>query len=140
MDRFGANMYIRTSSPILTKVTKISYQNIYVYTRHKLWLANGIAIACASTAVAIGLYTILSTGTSYSSDFSTIIRVARGSTLSEEVDPSDTDGKDPLPDYLKRSSISVSGGNQAFPTEEEESRHLRDVAEVRETMIHRVTS
>jgi hypothetical protein len=106
----------------------MTYRNVYIYTKYKLWLAYGVAIACATTAVSIGLYTIFSTGASYSSDFSTILRAARGAALSNEVELSDADGRDPLPKYLKKTSIAVSTKQEGRLGDDEESKQLRSVA------------
>jgi hypothetical protein len=119
---------LRASSPSRTEVTKITYRNVYIYTKYKLWLAYGAAIACASVAVSVGLYTIFSTGASYSSDFSTILRAARGAALSNEVDLSDANGKDPLPKYLAKTSIAVSAARGKSSGDDEESKQLRSVA------------
>lgn len=125
-----------SSSPKLTEVTKITYHNVYIYTKYKLWIAYGLAIACASTAVAIGLYVIFSTRASYSGDFSTFLRVARGAALSNEVDSKDADGRDPLPGYLKKSSIAVSSERQIQSAEDEEAKHLQSVVESRSDWIY----
>lgn len=54
------------------------------------------------------MYVIFSNGASYSSDFSTIVRTARGARLSHEIKLNDMDGRDPLPRYLAISTIAVS--------------------------------
>ena len=38
----------------------------------RLWTAYGLAIACATAAVALGVHTIVTSGSSYSNEFSTI--------------------------------------------------------------------
>lgn len=45
-------------------------------------------------------------GFSYMTKFSTILRVAHCADLSEPVRPEDTDGKDPMPRYIKDLTIS----------------------------------
>lgn len=100
----------RTLSESVT-ITHRNYHNVYVYTRTKLWLAYGIAILCTILAVATGLYVIFTSGASYSSDFSTIVRAARGAGLSNEVQSEDTDGRDPLPKYLKKTTIAISNAH-----------------------------
>jgi hypothetical protein len=87
-----------------------------------------VAIACASVAVCVGLYIIFSTGASYSSDFSTILRAARGAVLSNEVTPSDADGRDPLPRYLAKTSIAVSTARGNLSDDDDESKQLQSVA------------
>jgi hypothetical protein len=106
----------------------MTYRNVYIYTKYKLWLAYGVAIACTSVAVCIGLYTIFSTGASSSSDFSTIFRAARGAALSNEVDLADADGRDPLPKYLKKTAIAVSTRQEGRTGDDEESKQLWSVA------------
>lgn len=88
-----------------------------MYSAEKLWLAYGIAILFTLIAVVIGLYIIMSTGTSYSNNFSTIFRKARGAESDVVIHPGDHDGKYPLPDYLKKATIRfpASGGNDPIP-------------------------
>lgn len=50
---------------------------------------------------------MLSTGVSYSDNFSTIFRVARGAEVNKPILDKDLDGKDPLPDYMAESEVYI---------------------------------
>ncbi|TID19917.1 hypothetical protein E6O75_ATG07377 [Venturia nashicola] len=95
--------------------TSITYRNVYTYSAEKLWLAYGIAILFTLIAVIIGLYIIMSTGTSYSNTFSTIFRKARGAESDVVIHPGDHDGKYPLPEYLKKATIRFPAAGSEDP-------------------------
>ena len=76
-----------------------------MYASQRLWVAYGIAVGFAVVTSAVGIRALIANGVSYSQDFSTVLRVARGASISEAVQPDDVDGKDPLPKYLKKSKI-----------------------------------
>ncbi|EME78326.1 uncharacterized protein MYCFIDRAFT_216609 [Pseudocercospora fijiensis CIRAD86] len=108
-DHFQPN----TSSPFappLVNVTSPIYQNVYEYSPVKLWLAYGIAIALTLLGTILGLIAIFKNGAAFSDDFSTILRTARYARLSREVSYSDSDGRDPLPEYLSETTIVFSHG------------------------------
>jgi hypothetical protein len=90
-----------------TKVTVQTYHSVYVYTARRLWIAYALAASSAIVAVAIGLYTIVSTGTSYSNEFSTILRVSRHAHLDHEGSQGAADGRDPLSKYLAKATLTV---------------------------------
>jgi hypothetical protein len=123
-------------TPPLTEVIQQTYRNIYIYAKYKLWLAYGIAIAYTTAAVSFGLYTIFSTGASHSSDFSTILRAARGAALNNEVDASDADGRDPLPGYLKKTAIAISTRQEGRTGDGEESKQLQTVVKSGQTITY----
>jgi hypothetical protein len=97
-------------APPLTNVTLPKYQTVYVYAPFKLWLAYGLAILFAATAVFIGLVAMLSNGITYSNQFSTILRTARHAQMDTTILPEDADGDDPLPHYLARARVSFLDG------------------------------
>jgi hypothetical protein len=51
---------------------------------------------------------MLSNGIAYTNHFSTILRTARYARMETTILPEDADGKDPLPHYLARASVSFS--------------------------------
>ena len=65
-----------------------------------------MAVFLATLAVVFGLATIFLTGVSYSDNFSSVFRAARGAKLSEMLREEDSDGHDPLPRYLARAEVS----------------------------------
>ncbi|KAE9368893.1 hypothetical protein N431DRAFT_382690 [Stipitochalara longipes BDJ] len=100
-------------APPLTNVTLPFYQTVYVYTPLKLWVAYGLATLFATIAVLIGLLAMFSNGITYSNQFSTILRTARYSQMKTAILPEDSDGKDPLPEYLARASVTFSDGHSS---------------------------
>ena len=61
-----------------------------------------------ATIVAVaGVFAILQNGASYSSNFSTIVRVGRTAKLSVDVADQDGSGCDPLPTYLEKARLDV---------------------------------
>jgi hypothetical protein len=82
---------------------------VYEYAGHRLWLAYGLAIAISALIVIAGLVVMYLSSAAYSSSFSTILRLGRGAHLSQEIVDGDHDGKDPLPEYLEKTTISFAG-------------------------------
>lgn len=74
-------------------------------------MAYGIAIGMTTVCLAVGFIAILINGASYSDNFSTIFRAARGADLSKEVRSEDCDGKDPLPAYLEETKVRFKAVN-----------------------------
>ncbi|KAI0890984.1 hypothetical protein F4806DRAFT_507047, partial [Annulohypoxylon nitens] len=87
-------------APPKVNVTKTMYEPIYDYSAVQLWISYGIAIFISLFASICGVIALRSNGASYSSDFSTIYRVAFSVVLNTTMRLDDTDGADPLPKYL----------------------------------------
>jgi hypothetical protein len=100
------------SSPT-TPVWSETYHNVYSYTSRRLWVAYGVSLLCATVAVALGLHAIFAGGASYSNEFSTILRVSRHAYLDYEVARDDATGRDPLPKYLAKSTLTVAKDEEA---------------------------
>jgi len=98
------------------------YQTVYLYAPFKLWVAYGLATLFAAIAVLIGLLAMFSNGITYSNHFSTILRMARYAQMKTTILPEDADGKDPLPIYLARASVTFSDGHSTL-----EKRRLSSV-------------
>ncbi|KAF7193070.1 hypothetical protein HII31_05631 [Pseudocercospora fuligena] len=81
-------------------------QNIYQYSRQKLWLAYGLAIGVSTLVVAFGCFMIFLNSASYTEDFSTMLRFSRGAELDVDIDQKDLGGEDPLPKYLANAHIT----------------------------------
>jgi len=86
-------------------VTFAIYENIYVYTPGKLWLAYGIGILCTAIAVVIGLHSVLANRASYSNHLSTILRVTHGASIGTVITEADHSGEDPLPRHLAQARV-----------------------------------
>jgi hypothetical protein len=59
--------------------------------------------------VIAGLTVMYLGGAAYNNNFSNILLLARGAHLSHEVIDGDHDGKEPLPEYLEKATISFAG-------------------------------
>jgi hypothetical protein len=68
-----------------------------------LWLAYGLAIGFTSIAVGIGIAALLSKGSAYSNNFSTVVRIKK--TMSEEIRENQGEGSEPLPKRLARARV-----------------------------------
>jgi hypothetical protein len=102
--------YSSASAPPKTMVTQFTVQTVYVYAANKLWAAYGVAALFTIGSVIIGIHVILANGASYGNAFSTVLRIAQAAELSVEVQESDLDGKNPLPSYLAKATVTMSGG------------------------------
>jgi hypothetical protein len=87
-------------------VTVQTWRNIYVYSPAFLWLPYGVSIALATVAVILGSICLVNNGASFSTSFSTILRVSGGASLTTPVREKDADGRDPLPKYLAKAELS----------------------------------
>lgn len=88
-----------SESPSLTTVSLPAWHNIYIYNKQTLWVVYGLSIALTIPCVVIAMKTMLRSGASYSSDFSTIFRTAHFAYLPNAMEQ-DADGQDPLPKRL----------------------------------------
>jgi ribosome-binding protein aMBF1 (putative translation factor) len=70
-----------------------------------LWIAYGIATGSTLIAVAIGTAALLSNGSAYSNNFSTVLRIKK--TMSEEILEKEGDGSEPLPKRLARARVQL---------------------------------
>ena len=86
-------------------VTVRTPQNAYAYNPRNLAIAYGLGIVASTAIVIVGLICIHAAEGSFSSSFSTILRMTRGSQLDGLVPASETQGKDPLPAHLARTKI-----------------------------------
>lgn len=101
-------------------VTITPYYNIYVYSATILWLSYGIGITLALFGVISGMLCAYANRGSYTTKFSTILRVARGTSLSAPIMMVDADGKDPTPKYVEEMVVSFPDGYNSVPMREED--------------------
>ena len=116
-DEYRAN-YSSASAPDPVKVALPAYRNIYTYSALKLWAAYGVAIFLALLTALLGLVAIFLNGASYSNNFSTTFRAARGAAISEKVYAGDVAGEDPLPKRLAKAQATF-----VFTDADEKLRH-----------------
>ena len=88
-------------------MTVPTFHNIYVYSAMKLWFAYGTAIMLSSITVISGLIAMLKSGASYSANFSTVFRAARGAEVSTEIQIEDLDARDPIKDYVADARVRL---------------------------------
>ncbi|ORY57796.1 uncharacterized protein BCR38DRAFT_413709 [Pseudomassariella vexata] len=92
-------------APPKTNVTTFSNKNVYTYSPNTLWITYGVSITTSALSVLIGSGVVAMTGASYSSKFSTILRIAFNVHVSRDVELHDTSGKDPLPKHLGKMTV-----------------------------------
>jgi hypothetical protein len=92
-----------------SEITFTTVSPVYEYSQSRLWLAYGVAIAISILIVIAGLTVVYLSGAAYNNNFSNTLRLARGAHLSHEVIDGDHDGKEPLPEYLEKATISFAG-------------------------------
>jgi hypothetical protein len=88
-----------------TDVSIRTWQTTYVYSRSKLWAAYGAAIISTICALIIATSAVWKNGETYSNNFSTLLVAGHASEFGVEVAVGDRSGSDPLPLYLKKTTI-----------------------------------
>ncbi|KAI0523918.1 hypothetical protein F5B22DRAFT_643025 [Xylaria bambusicola] len=96
-------------APPKVNVSMTSHSVEYNYSAGELAVAYGTAAAVAIAVISVGFIAIRSNGASYTTDFSSIYRVAHQAVLSIAIRPEDTDGAYPLADYLGKARLSLKG-------------------------------
>ncbi|RFU27250.1 hypothetical protein B7463_g9088, partial [Scytalidium lignicola] len=92
-------------APPATEVTLPVFQNVFVYSAWKLWVAYGISILLSMTGVIIGLSAMFSNGASYNNYFSTVLRTSKHAKINTAIHPVDATGREPLPKYLAKAGV-----------------------------------
>ncbi|KAI3324275.1 hypothetical protein HD806DRAFT_543655 [Xylariaceae sp. AK1471] len=113
---FTANCpnYSSPYAPLDTLVTVLSYKNTYVYSIWILWVPYGTAIGFALIAIALGTLSALRNGASYTTKFSTVLRVAHTLSLSSPIGEKDASGEDPTPDNVSKIIIAFPTGKSDY--------------------------
>ncbi|KAI0109128.1 hypothetical protein GGR51DRAFT_512826 [Nemania sp. FL0031] len=94
--------YSSPYAPPDTLVTVMSYRNTYVYSVWILWASYGTAIGVTIVAVSLGILSAIRNGASYTTKFSTVLRVAPTLSLSSPMREQDLKGEDPAPETISR--------------------------------------
>ncbi|KAJ0302770.1 hypothetical protein COL516b_006807 [Colletotrichum fioriniae] len=102
---------LNPDEPIQANIDTEAYENIYTYSVAPLWIAYGVAVGITILSITIGTWAVVVAGSSYSSKFSTILRLAFNVQLSEYVELQDTGGEDPLPDRLENTVVAFPSRN-----------------------------
>lgn len=96
----------------MVPVTVTVYPLTYRYLPKDLWIAYGVAAFVTLITALVGLHAAWASGLSYSSKFSTAVRIAKYTRLYSSL-PEDDDGSDPLP---KSVAVARVGGLDTFTT------------------------
>ncbi|KEQ66144.1 uncharacterized protein M437DRAFT_72949 [Aureobasidium melanogenum CBS 110374] len=92
--------------PPPVNITIVTYYSQYEYAAAMLGLAYGTAVLMATIIVVLGCIAIFSSGLSYSSSFSTVLRTTSHASVSTEISREDAVGQDPLPKHLAEATIT----------------------------------
>ncbi|KIM96598.1 hypothetical protein OIDMADRAFT_205291 [Oidiodendron maius Zn] len=106
--------YSSPYAPPDTSITITPYFIIYSYAATLLWVAYGIALGVTMLSMIPGLVSVKSNGGSYTTNFSTIIRVAHSINLSAPLQPEHTEGKEPASRDVKNLFVSFPVGNNGY--------------------------
>lgn len=104
---FSEPALLTNASEIKTDVVVSTYNIVYFYNWQRLALSYSAVLLLALVAMIIGLYTIFSTGQSYSNNFSTILRVAQNENLAALIEERDRKGQDPLPKHIAKARFGI---------------------------------
>jgi len=92
-----------TSNPTTVYIYSTTTQ--YVYTPFRLILAYALALAATAAAVLLGLASMLTHRRTFSSQFSTIMRLTRGVGIDKLVGEAARDGTEPLPERIGEAKL-----------------------------------
>ncbi|KAI0145594.1 hypothetical protein GGR57DRAFT_506788 [Xylariaceae sp. FL1272] len=107
-----------------TNVTSFSYESRYTYSASILWVAYGLAIGITAISITTGCVAATLARGGYSDKFSTILRVAHNIRLSDDMEISETSGKNHLPRRLEKILVYIPcEGVAAVPGTERGARH-----------------
>lgn len=83
------------------------YLLLYTYSAVTLWLAYGVALGISLLSIAIGVILVgRNGGYSFTTKFSTILRIVQAAHLSTDLQPADANGNDPTPKHIEKIVIS----------------------------------
>ncbi|KAI1149481.1 hypothetical protein F4825DRAFT_464068 [Nemania diffusa] len=102
--------YSSLYAPSDTIVTVMSYKNTYAYSVWVLWVPYGTAIGVTIVAISFGTLSALRNGASYTTKFSTVLRVAPTLSFSSPMREQDLEGEDPTPENINRIIIAFPNG------------------------------
>ncbi|GIZ48251.1 hypothetical protein CKM354_001131900 [Cercospora kikuchii] len=104
---FSEPALLTTESDRTADIVVSRYEIVYFYNWQRLAISYSVVLLLALVAMLIGLYTIFSTGQSYSNNFSTILRVAQNEDLAALIEERDRKGQDPLPSHIAKARFGV---------------------------------
>lgn len=93
-----------------TNVTITSYRNTYIYSQSILWAAYGIAIAVTLISDAVGVIVYFLNAGSYTTKFSTILRVTYTAAISTDLNSKENKRVDPMPEHIAEALITLGAG------------------------------
>ncbi len=98
---------IRLSGPTVPRVNvTIQYPiQIYMYHPADLYIAYGIGLLCTLLCLGLGINAIIKNGSTFSNNFSSILRSTRNPELNTIIQVDEFSGSDPLPSHTAKSTI-----------------------------------
>ncbi len=106
--------YSSPYAPGLVNVTMTPYQIVYVYSRSILWISYGIAIGFTLLSICSGIYAALVQNASYTTKFSSILRMAQVLQLSAPLLLEDAGGEDPTPKRVSQIEVRFPSKTDAY--------------------------
>ncbi|CAK1366675.1 hypothetical protein CB0940_10068 [Cercospora beticola] len=103
---------LTTESDRTADIVVSRYEIVYFYNWQRLAISYSVVLLLALVAMFVGLYTIFSTGQSYSNNFSTILRVAQNENLAALIEERDRKGQDPLPSHIAKAKFGVEAAGE----------------------------
>ena len=90
------------------------YQIVYVYSRSILWISYGIAVGFTLLSICSGIFAALAQNASYSTKFSTILRMTQVLQLSAPLLLEDAGGEDPTPERVSQIEVRFPSKTDAY--------------------------
>ncbi|KAF3765584.1 hypothetical protein M406DRAFT_37239, partial [Cryphonectria parasitica EP155] len=123
-------MFRNATISLMADVTEWTAKPVYQYNASTLWIVYGIAIGLSFLSVISGTIVVVISRASYSSQFSTILRVSHHVELPAQVEPRDASGKYPLPKYLQDAVLQFPPENNTKASSSSPSQQERDLVQI----------
>ena len=97
----------RLSGPTVPRVNVTIKYPIQIYIHHPadLYIACGIGLLCTLLCLALGANAIIKNGSTFSNNFSIILRSTRNPELNAIIHVDEFSGSDPLPSHTAKSTV-----------------------------------
>lgn len=106
-DRFRTNFSDVAHQHPRTNVTILSPYIVYKYTPQNLIVAYASAVGVALLITVLGSLVLFTTGKSFSSNFTTVMRTTNNPQVRALVEQDDKDGRDPLPKHIAQATFDL---------------------------------
>jgi hypothetical protein len=102
-------------------VTFYTFHNVYKYSAATLWYAYGSAISLALVFLGLGMVCLFLNNAAFTKDFSTILRAAKSTPMSEDMTEEDGEGRQPSPTHLAKARFLLRRPTEAMKSESSSS-------------------